>query len=303
MMALALSITVLLPTVIKANANSDSDISKLRHTVVYIEVGYEITGGSYIGRFRGSGFFIGKKNADPQYIITNHHVVDYYIKNGSGELRPLSDSNGTARTKIRVYFDDNDWTEAYLVDSRETQDVAVIRSAQPTSKRSAATLEIPTESMVGNKAIAIGYPGLPDNIIFQSLEQKDETASTVISGDISRLLQINGTGVRTIQIDVNILHGNSGGPLFYNDGNVIGINSWGISDEGEEVNYAVSIEEVLPLLNQHSIDYDIAGRNNSKTNYLLIAGIVLIVAGIACIAAYFLKKKKVTLLLKKMWQQ
>ena len=42
--------------------------------------------GTYSGECGGgSGFFIGKEDEDPQYIVTNEHVVDDYIYCGMGE--------------------------------------------------------------------------------------------------------------------------------------------------------------------------------------------------------------------------
>ncbi|MCS5594347.1 MAG: S1C family serine protease [Porticoccaceae bacterium] len=52
---------------------------------------------------------------------------------------------------------------------------------------------------------------------------------------------------RYIQIDAAISPGNSGGPLFNSDQNVIGINTWGRTD-GQNLNFAVHCSEIKTFL-------------------------------------------------------
>ena len=54
-------------------------------------------------------------------------------------------------------------------------------------------------------------------------------------------------GVSHIQHDASITHGNSGGPLINDYGEVIGINTWGISDS-QNLNFAVSADELDNLV-------------------------------------------------------
>lgn len=54
-------------------------------------------------------------------------------------------------------------------------------------------------------------------------------------------------GVSYVQHDASITHGNSGGPLINAYGEVIGINTWGISDS-QNLNFAVFVDELDNLV-------------------------------------------------------
>ena len=51
------------------------------------ENGTLVAGGS------GSGFFVGEMNKNPEYMITNYHVVEIYLSAGSGEWATLTDKS------------------------------------------------------------------------------------------------------------------------------------------------------------------------------------------------------------------
>ena len=80
---------------------------------------------------------------------------------------------------------------------------------------------------IGEDVIAIGSPlGLK---------------GTVTTGIVSSL-RTEGSAL-WIQIDVAINSGNSGGPLLNQAGEVIGINTWKVSEEGVEgIGFALSIQ-------------------------------------------------------------
>lgn len=53
-------------------------------------------------------------------------------------------------------------------------------------------------------------------------------------------------GIKYIQTTAPISSGNSGGPLVNVRGKVVGVNTWGI-DEGQNINFAIAVEEVTKL--------------------------------------------------------
>ena len=90
---------------------------------------------------------------------------------------------------------------------------------------------------IGNDVLAIGAPEGYD--------------WSVARGIVSALRLENG--VRVIQTDTAINHGNSGGPLIdLSTGIVIGVNTYGISKKvAEGLNFAVASEEVLATFPEH----------------------------------------------------
>ena len=233
----------------------------------------------HMNYWRGTGFFVGKAEENPQYIITNCHVVEEFILAGKA----------LGGGELHVLFDKNDEAEAYLVDYDAEKDVAVLRLAEATGKRKALQMKTAPEDSLGSEAYAVGYPLAADLTVtaVNSFSQKDATVTT---GSISRFLTESGTGRKLIQTDASLSGGNSGGPLIDSTGAVIGINTAG-SNLDNNLFYAVSISEVLPLLDKNSIPYSLAAEAKSG-NTMLYVGIGVAVAAVAVIAVVVLGKKK-----------
>ena len=235
----------------------------------------------HMNYWRGTGFFVGDAGKDPQYIVTNCHVVEEFILAGKA----------LGGGELHVRFDKDDEAEAYLVDYDAEKDVAILRLAEATGKRVSLQMRVPQEDSLGSEAYAVGYPAAADLTVtaVNSFSQKDATVTT---GSISRFLTESGTGRKLIQTDASLGGGNSGGPLIDGSGAVIGINTAG-SKLDSNLFYAVSVSEVLPLLDKNSIPYTLAPETKSGGSTMLYAGIgAAAVAVIAVLAAVLGKKKK-----------
>ena len=168
----------------------------------------------------GSGFIISPDG----YIVTNNHVIS-----------PARD--GATVDSITVTLTDRKEYEAELVGRDVASDLAVL-------KIKATNLPFvrfgdSTRTRVGDWVVAIGNPfGL---------------GGTVTAGIVSALHRgITGGGAydRYIQTDASINQGNSGGPMFDVNGNVIGINTALISPTGGNVGigFAIPAEQALPVV-------------------------------------------------------
>lgn len=171
----------------------------------------------------GSGFII---SADG-YVVTNNHVV---APNGArGEVE-----------SITVTMPDGTEYPAQLVGRDEASDLAVLKME---SKTQFPFVKFGDSSgaRVGDWVLAIGNPfGL---------------GGTVTSGIISAVYRNTGSNTaydRYIQTDASINRGNSGGPMFDMQGQVIGINNAIFSPTGGSVGigFAIPSEIAEPIVDK-----------------------------------------------------
>ena len=169
----------------------------------------------------GSGFIV---SADG-YIVTNNHVV-----------APARDN--AVVDSIRVTLADRTEYEAEVVGRDVVSDLAVLK-INPARPLPFVRLGDSTRVRVGDWVVAIGNPfGL---------------GGTVTAGIVSALHRnLPGGGVydRYIQTDASINTGNSGGPMFDLNGNVIGIATALISPTGGNVGigFAIPAEQIGPVV-------------------------------------------------------
>lgn len=169
----------------------------------------------------GSGFII---SADG-YVVTNNHVVAPGNRNATVE-------------SITVIMPDRTEYEAELVGRDAASDIAVlkIKAGKPLPF---VKFGDSSSARVGDWVIAIGNPfGL---------------GGTVTTGILSAIHRNTGQGGaydRFLQTDASINRGNSGGPMFDLQGNVIGINNAIISPTGGNVGigFAIPAEVAAPIV-------------------------------------------------------
>lgn len=170
----------------------------------------------------GSGFVI---SADG-YVVTNNHVI---TADGQGEVE-----------SITVTMTDGTDYPAKLVGRDAASDLAVLKIVG-TKPFPFVKFGDSRHARVGDWVIAIGNPfGL---------------GGTVTSGIISAVYRNTGTGSaydRYLQTDASINRGNSGGPMFDMQGNVIGINNAIFSPTGGSVGigFAIPAEIAAPIVDK-----------------------------------------------------
>ncbi|BCF96028.1 serine protease [Paraburkholderia sp. PGU19] len=160
----------------------------------------------------GSGFIISSDG----YVLTNAHVVD-------------------GANVVTVKLTDKREYKAKVVGADKQSDVAVLKI----DAKDLPTVKIgdPRSSKVGQWVVAIGSPYGFDNTV----------TSGIISAKSRSLPDENYTPF--IQTDVPVNPGNSGGPLFNLQGEVIGINSMIYSQTGgfQGLSFAIPINEAMKV--------------------------------------------------------
>ncbi len=189
----------------------------------------------------GSGFFI----SDSGYFITNYHVVE-----DAREL-VIKLEGGTIFT-------------AEIIASDLANDTVV-------GKVDARTVPIPLfngQASKGEEVFTLGYP----LISAQGQEQK------ATLGRINALSGVNND-VRFYQVDTPIQPGNSGGPIINSHGEVVGVVTATLDEIatlresgalGQNVNYAVKIAYIFPILNSSGLDFSVTSENR-KLHMIKIA--------------------------------
>ncbi len=167
----------------------------------------------------GSGFIISEDG----YVVSNYHVV-------------------AGATKLSVIMADGKEYDAELVGYDASNDLSVLKIAAtglPCVKMGSSD-----KMAVGDQVAAIGNP-------------LGELTSTLTVGYISakdRMVNTDGTYLNMLQTDAAINSGNSGGPLFNMQGEVIGITTakiTGTSGSGatiEGLGFAIPIDDVSGMI-------------------------------------------------------
>ncbi|MFO1149261.1 MAG: Do family serine endopeptidase [Alsobacter sp.] len=164
--------------------------------------------GHQFAQAQGSGFFITSDG----YIVTNNHVVDHAVE-------------------VTVTMDDGKTLDAKVIGKDPKTDLALLKVKQdgtyPFVKFASAA------PRVGDWVVAVGNPfGL---------------GGTVTAGIVSARGRDIGSGPYDdyLQIDAPVNRGNSGGPTFNTNGEVVGVNTAIYSPSGGSVGIAFAIPSVV----------------------------------------------------------
>lgn len=167
----------------------------------------------------GSGFFISEDG----YVLTNYHVIEYAAVYG-----------GSAK----VIAHDGTEYSATVVGSDKDNDIAVLQV--DASGLSYAALGNSDGIRVGDEIYAVGNP-------------LGELQFSMTTGSISATNRLISTqeaspAINMFQIDAAVNQGNSGGPVYDNTGEVIGIVTAKYSEEGiEGLGFAIPINDAVTI--------------------------------------------------------
>ena len=175
----------------------------------------------------GTGFSLGSSG----YILTNYHVVKdaQYIK---------------------VRFFNGDVSDAEVIIKEESSDIAFLKPERsPKLPGANVSLGDSSEVKLGDKVFTIGFP--MSNILGQQPRYSE--------GVINSLAGV-GDDPNAFQISIPIQSGNSGGPLFNQKGEVVGIVSSSLDSANtfqifgnapQNVNFAIKstfVKNLLPMI-------------------------------------------------------
>ena len=184
----------------------------------------------------GTGFFIDKKG----YLATNYHVIK------DAKTIEIVYNGKPFKAKVEVSDEQNDLA-ILKIDDNSFVPLTTINYNFKTES-----------SEVGTSVFALGFP--MTQIMGEEIKFTDGkiNAKSGYKGEIS-----------TYQISVPIQPGNSGGPLFDNDGNLLGITSSGLDKSlTDNVNYAIKTKYLNLLIEEINDKIELPKTVLSKTTLL-----------------------------------
>ena len=217
-------------------------VERVQPSVVVVNTVIATRTGMRRGEGLGTGVVVDKLG----HILTNFHVVE-----GADEVS-VKLANGTI-------------VPGRIVGSDRGNDLAVVKVTLPDSELHPVTFANSDEVRVGEPVFAIGNPF--------SLEY------TVTTGVVSALNRTSASGVvwrpvrGVIQTDAAVNPGNSGGPLFDADGNVIGINASIENPTGQRV--FVGVGFAVPANTAKRFIPDMIAGRTIRHPQLGVAGVTL----------------------------
>lgn len=169
----------------------------------------------------GSGVIV-RKTGKTIYVLTNNHVA------------------GKA-TSIKIKLNDGREFDGKLVGADERMDIALVSFESSDNNISIATLGDSDNVQQGDIVLALGSP----MGYFASVTQGIVSATGRSGGQIGSISDF-------IQTDAAINQGNSGGPLVNINGEVIGINTWIVSQSGgsQGLGFSIPINNIKTAIDQ-----------------------------------------------------
>lgn len=254
-----------------------STYSDARNSVVLIH-SVDAFGREWIG----SGFAIGEPGKPIQYIVTNHHcvfegqyVIDY---DGTVYYNPFYNE----KMSVTVYFSAaaNNFMRAEIYREDYSKDLAVLRLPEPTTERQAMIFSPMKDTDINGQFWAYGYPWTA-RLGGQDYMKFDQSDIAATSGGIQRSARVSNNIVKDADVyilDLAIHGGNSGGPLVNSRGEVVGINTFSSTEDGDIwVNFAVAVDELMRIIPKNEIHYTVVGDLRITNIVILAAGIIIVI--------------------------
>lgn len=209
-------------------------LEKIKNNIVWIK--YDVKGKNFDGYYfetfmSGSGVILSK-NGNLLSILTNRHVITCQY----GNETCYQILNQTIR--VRTY-DGALYTVSNFSVSPHNLDIALLEIKVPNPEKYSVVSLRTTPLIIGERVIAVGYPAFAINVLEHSVSK----GRILWERD---LLTDEGFSFKAIDSDAYTYFGSSGGGLFDNNGNLIGINTW--ISEGEQRSIAININFINELL-------------------------------------------------------
>lgn len=174
----------------------------------------------------GTGIYIGSNK-----ILTCNHLID--------------ERNPEIKHAIKVkFYHTNDWNECTVIKASEKDDLLLLKLNQKKANNMLSSVTF------GNKdSITLGMEVYS---IGNTLGNGLSVSKGIVSCTYKKVVRSSSKKMGVIQTNISIENGDSGGPIFNEKGEIIGINSFRLLDSyGNPTyasSYAISIKEIEEFL-------------------------------------------------------
>ena len=192
--------------------------------------------------------------------ILYEQVSGYYDEYGT--LENVSESTSVLNGKATT--NDDLEVESWAADIETTGTVYKEASGEPSMGRDIAVLDIDGENLptvtlgsanglsTGENLYVIGYPDIGISEFFDDANTTLEP--TMTTGIVSARRELN-TGINSIQTDAAINSGNSGGPMYNSDGEVVGVATFSPPDvQIQDIQFGLPIEIANGFLSELGVE-------------------------------------------------
>lgn len=171
----------------------------------------------------GSGFIVSSDG----YIVTNFHVIESYVVHGPSKGYSLS-----------VIVNDGSAYDAEIIGYDNTNDIAVLKIGA--NNLTPVTIGNMSGMNVGSTVYAVGNP----------LGELEYTMTDGIISALDRVISTEvSTSINVFQFNAAVNSGNSGGPVYNANGEVIGVVDAKYKASGVEgLGFAIPIDDAMNII-------------------------------------------------------
>lgn len=252
----------------------------------------------------GTGFAVGESGKDSDVFLTNWHVVTGDGAYSKDDVQVwLLQENCTFDAATLEPDPEKSITCEVLKTTKGAPDYAILRATEPVEGYKPLTLLPGDQVKDGQTVYALGYPGVVGDISTSHYGIDDITST---NGIVSQHM-VDNRDIRVLMHTAQLSGGNSGGPLITEDGAVVGLNTYGFGEEGEDMSRfcAEYIDYAMEGLDGLGLNYTVfqgQGSGNpggtdpkpqpNNLPLLIAIGAVVIVAAVVILLVVLKKKKQ-----------
>lgn len=236
----------------------------------------------------GTGTGVILKN---NFIITNHHVIEEMDSATILQIGSKNDNKDLIYAETGVAL--GVWSKKVVIAQIKGDKLVELKVIEKAPKKDLALLKFPDGANTASgfekimksenlkesvKVHTLGYPGADGGVSEKAAVQVKYTEGTIKAVTVDKL---EGAERKVLNISAPISGGNSGGPVFNNNGVLLGINTF-LMENGQNANFSVAMDEVIPLLDKHNVPYVVVvpTKYSEIVDYLkenpLILGIIIV---------------------------